>query len=279
MKIVRTIKDLRAAVSGWRAAGDAVALVPTMGALHEGHLSLVRKAKGLAARTVTTLFVNPKQFAPGEDLAVYPRDETRDAELLTAEGVDLLYAPSVDVMYPKGAVTTVSVPGLGDILEGAHRPGFFTGVGTVVTKLLLQAGPDVAIFGEKDYQQFQVIKRLVADLDIPVRIEAGETVREADGLALSSRNAYLSDAERAIAPALHAALTTAAAAIGVGGNPDDATEAATQAVLAAGFASVDYLTARDGETLAAVDATHTGPKRLLAAAHLGMTRLIDNVAV
>lgn len=279
MRVVRTIDDLRRQVGAWRADGATVGFVPTMGALHEGHLSLMRTARGLTDRTMVSLFVNPRQFGPGEDLDVYPRDEAGDVEKLTVEGVDLLYAPGVEVMYPPGAVTTVSVPGIGDILEGEYRPGFFTGVATVVAKLLVQAGADVAVFGEKDYQQLQVIRRLAADLDIPGRIVGGATVREADGLALSSRNAYLSAAERAVAPALFRALDGTAAAVRAGTAPDAAAEAGRRAVLAAGFAAVDYLTVRDAETLLAVDAGHAGPKRVLAAARLGATRLIDNVAV
>ena len=272
MNIVHTIEDLRRTVDGWRAKGETLALVPTMGALHAGHLSLVDVARHHGDRVIATLFVNPKQFGADEDLATYPRDKDGDAAKLTNAGVDLLYAPSVDVMYPEGDAMTVSVPGLGDILEGEHRPGFFTGVATVVAKLLTQVTPDVAVFGEKDYQQLLVIKRMVADLGLPVRIVSGKTVREADGLALSSRNAYLSKSERAIAPSLHRALMDVATA--------RATESqATEALLAAGFASVDYLTLRDSETLAPVDASHTGPKRVLAAARLGTTRLIDNAAV
>jgi pantoate--beta-alanine ligase len=248
-----------------------------MGALHEGHLSLIRLCRDRATRTMASLFVNPKQFGAGEDLDVYPRDEAGDAAKLEAEGVDLLYAPGVEIMYPPGTVTTVSVPGLGDMLEGEHRPGFFTGVATVVTKLLLQARPDVAVFGEKDYQQLQVIKRLVADLDIPVHVESGPTVREADGLALSSRNAYLSAAERAAAPALHQALRDVAQAVRAGRDPDGAAREGSEAVLDAGFASVDYLTVRDARTLEPVGPDHGGAKRILAAARLGATRLIDNI--
>ena len=279
IEIVRTVEDLRARVDAWRADGLRVGLVPTMGALHEGHLSLVRQSKAATDRTVVTLFVNPRQFGPNEDLDVYPRTEERDAALLTEEGADLLFAPGVDVMYPDGAVTVVSVPGLGDILEGEFRPGFFDGVATIVTKLLLQARAHVAFFGEKDYQQLQVIRRLAADLDIDVQIEAGETVRETDGLALSSRNVYLSEAERASAPALHNAMNELAEAVRGGGDVAAAEKEAQDAVLAAGFASIDYLTVRDGATLQPVAGGHNGAKRIVAAAWMGKTRLIDNISV
>lgn len=247
-----------------------------MGALHAGHLSLVRRADALAERTCVTLFVNPTQFAPHEDLDVYPRDEAADAAMLEAEGADLLFAPDVAEMYPEGDATRVLVPGLSDDLEGAFRPGFFTGVATVVTKLLIQALPDVAVFGEKDYQQLQVIRRLVRDLHIPVRIEAAETVREADGLALSSRNAYLSPDERGIAPALHHAISTVASAVADGAEAGEQERRAAAALRNAGFARVDYVAVRDADTLAAWT-DRTRPGRVLAAAHLGRTRLIDNV--
>ena len=200
LDIVRTVVDLRARVQAWRREGETVGLVPTMGVLHEGHLSLVRRSRAATTRTIATLFVNPKQFGPNEDFSVYPRDEASDAGKLADVGADLLFAPGIEEMYPAGSVTQVSVPQIGDVLEGEFRPGFFTGVATVVTKLLLQSLPDVAVFGEKDFQQLQVIRRLVADLDIPARIEGGPTVREEDGLAMSSRNAYLSEDQRRMAP-------------------------------------------------------------------------------
>lgn len=279
MDTVRSIEDLRQRVEGWRAEGRTVGFVPTMGALHEGHLSLIRTARDITEKCVVSLFVNPKQFGPTEDLDVYPRDEAGDIAKLAAEDADLLYAPSVDTMYPPDAVTAVSVPGIGDVLEGEHRPGFFTGVATVVTKLLLQARADVAVFGEKDYQQLQVIRRLVADLDIPVHVVAGATVREKDGLALSSRNAYLSAEERERAPALYKALCDVAEQVRGGADPAAAAAAATEAVIAAGFSSVDYLTVRDATTLAEVGIGHADEKRVLVAARLGGTRLIDNCAV
>ena len=249
-----------------------------MGALHEGHLSLVRHARAKTMRTCVTVFVNPTQFGPNEDLDTYPRDEAGDAAQLTEEGVDLLFQPNPDEVYPPGFATSVQVEGLGDILEGEHRPGFFTGVATVVAKLLVQSLPDIAVFGEKDYQQLLVIKRLTRDLDIPVRIEAAPIVREDDGLALSSRNAYLTPEERAIATALHGTISQVAENVRRGAQPGEQAEWGREQLLRAGFASVDYLTVRDAETLEDVtDASR--PARVLAAATLGTTRLIDNVAV
>ena len=210
---VRTVAALRAEVRAWRAEGLRVALTPTMGFLHEGHLSLVRLGKARADRVVASLFVNPTQFAPGEDFEAYPRDEARDAALLASAGCDLLYAPSVDAMYPAGFSTTVTVAGVSAEMDGLARPTHFAGVATVVTKLLTQCQPDVAIFGEKDFQQLTVIKRLARDLDLPVEILGAPTVREPDGLALSSRNVYLTHNERGVAPKLNEALRTAAEAL------------------------------------------------------------------
>lgn len=275
--IVRSVDSLREVLRGWRRVGLTVSLVPTMGALHAGHLDLVRRAMQLADRTCVTLFVNPTQFGPNEDFAIYPRDENADAAKLSQIGAHLLFAPTTDVMYPPASVTRVSVPLLGECLEGEFRPGFFTGVATVVSKLLLQALPDVAIFGEKDFQQLQVIRRLVADLFIPVHIEGAPTVREPDGLALSSRNAYLTADERRVAPRLNAALREVAAEA-VGGGADATAARAAAALLAAGFARVDYLTVRDAETLEPWSGAPR-PGRVLAAAWLGRTRLIDNIAV
>jgi pantoate--beta-alanine ligase len=253
-----------------------------MGALHAGHLSLMRLAKRQADRTCACLFVNPRQFSPREDFSAYPREEAADVAKLRGEGVDLLFAPAADEMYRAGSTTQVSVPGLGDILEGALRPGFFTGVATVVTKLLAQVAPDVAIFGEKDYQQLLVIRRLVADLDIPVEIIAGPTVREPDGLAMASRNAYLSALERTRATALHAAIKAVAAKAAAGDKDpaalDHAIEAAKETLAAGGFARVDYIALLDAETLAE-NPPASRPRRVLGAAWLGKTRLIDNVAV
>ena len=278
LKIVRRVADLRAGVAAWRAGGESVGLVPTMGALHDGHLSLVRRSLAKTGRTVVSLFVNPKQFGPGEDFDVYPREEAADADKLAALGAHLLFAPKKEEIYPDGFMAKVSVPGLGDILEGQSRPGFFDGVATVVTKLLLQAGADRAFFGEKDYQQLLIIKRLAGDLDIPVEIEAAPTVREADGLALSSRNAYLSKGQRARAPALFATLSAVAERAAKDTDIADLENWAGKELLDAGFARVDYIALRDAETLAPWDGKPR-PGRVLAAAWLGQTRLIDNVAV
>jgi pantoate--beta-alanine ligase len=276
--IVRTVAELRARVRIWRAGGERVGLVPTMGALHDGHLSLVRRALADCERVVVTLFVNPKQFGPHEDFARYPRDEAADAAKLGAAGADLLYAPDVATMYGDGFATTVTVAGLTEDLEGAVRPGHFAGVATVVAKLLNQAGADDAYFGEKDYQQLAVIRRLAGDLDIATRIHGVATVREADGLALSSRNAYLTPAQRKIAPALQRALAAASAALTQGAAVQATLDAAQAAILKAGFDAVDYVELRDAESLAPL-ALPARPARLLAAARLGKTRLIDNLAV
>ncbi len=275
--IVRDVAALREAIHAWRAGGSAVGLVPTMGALHAGHLALVRRALDRCGRVCVTLFVNPKQFGPNEDFARYPRDETRDAEMLANAGAHLLFAPGVEAMYPPGHQTRVSVGRLGEGLEGEFRPGFFVGVATVVTKLLLQAQPDAAFFGEKDYQQLLVVRRLARDLDIPVEIVGVPTVREQDGLALSSRNAYLAPALRPIAPALHRVLAETAAAVAAGADPNDAERLAVADLTEAGFARVDYVRVRDAETLD--DPAPGRPRRVLAAAWLGGTRLIDNLAV
>ncbi len=275
---VTTIPELRAALKAWRQQGETIGLVPTMGALHEGHLSLVRHSRAKTMRTCVTLFVNPKQFGPAEDLDSYPRDEADDMAKLDAVGADLLFQPGPEEVYPAGFATSVHVGGLGDILEGEYRPGFFTGVATVVTKLLVQALPDIAVFGEKDYQQSLVIRRLTRDLDIPVRIEAVPIVREDDGLALSSRNAYLNGSDRQIAPVLFGTLSQVAENVGRGADVGEQAQWGFDQLLRAGFASVDYLSVRDAETLDAVsDASR--PARVLAAATLGTTRLIDNVSV
>ena len=278
--VARIVKDLRAQVAAWRAAGETVGFVPTMGALHEGHLSLVKLARQHAKHVVVSVFVNPTQFGPNEDFDAYPRDEARDAALLAQVGCDLLFAPTVAEMYPAGAATTVSVTGVTEPLDGAARPGHFTGVATVVTKLLLQCGPDVAVFGEKDYQQLQVIRRLVRDLDIPVGIIGGPTARAEDGLALSSRNAYLTPEERQAAPALNRALVRAAARVSAGDPVSDAETEAIATIKAAGFNKVDYVEVRGAEDLARLGpGPSVEPARILAAAFLGRTRLIDNLAV
>ncbi|HYF22007.1 MAG TPA: pantoate--beta-alanine ligase [Caulobacteraceae bacterium] len=277
LPVVRRVADLRAAVSAWRREGARIGLVPTMGALHEGHLSLVRLARERADRVVASVFVNPKQFAPTEDLDRYPRQEARDAELLAGVGCDLLWAPTPGEMYPDGFSASITLGGPAEGLETDFRPQMFGGVATVVAKLLNQVGPDVAVFGEKDYQQLLVIRRLVRDLDMPVEIVAGPTARDADGLALSSRNAYLSPAERAVAGRLNVVLA-AAARDARAGEPVAAVEArAAGALLEAGFERVDYVAVRDAEHLGPF--TPGRPGRVLAAARLGATRMIDNLAV
>ncbi len=275
---VKTVGQLRKRVGGWRAAGETVALVPTMGALHEGHLSLVRLAKRRAARAAVSIFVNPTQFAPNEDFAAYPRDTARDRKLLAALGTDLVFAPSGDHMYPDGFSTQVEVGDVSEGLCGASRPHHFGGVATVVTKLLLQCLPDIAIFGEKDYQQLMVIKRMVRDLDIPVKVIGGPIVREADGLALSSRNAYLSAAERATAPRFQQTLAECAKRLSVGEDSKAALRRGRAALRRAGFA-LDYLELRNAQTLAPISGKVSEPARVFGAVILGRTRLIDNVAV
>ena len=278
LPVVRDVPSLRKEVAAWRASGLRVGLVPTMGALHEGHLSLVRAAKEKCDRVITTLFVNPRQFAPHEDFERYPRDEAGDSAMLAGAGCDLLFAPERAVMYPGGFATNVIVSDVSTPLEGEFRPHFFGGVATVVAKLLLQSLPDAAYFGEKDYQQLQVIKRMTRDLDIPVAIEGCATVREPDGLAMSSRNAYLSADERRVAARLNHIMHDAIkAARGSGAIAATESEAARH-LLAAGFTSVDYIAIRDAETLAPITDL-TRPARILAAAWLGKTRLIDNMAV
>ena len=274
---VRTVSDLRHGLAPWRKAGERVALVPTMGALHEGHLSLVALAKSKADRVVASIFVNPIQFGPLEDFHRYPRDEAGDLAKLEKAGASLVFAPETAEMYPQGFGTRVSVADLTEDLCGASRPNHFDGVATVVTKLLLQCAPDIAVFGEKDYQQLLVIKRLVSDLNIPVEILGGPIVREKDGLALSSRNAYLSPSERKTAPLLYQAIVAVANDLSKGRGADDAAGAGRFKLEAAGF-RVDYVAVRDPETLKPL----LGPvqqARVLAAVHLGRTRLIDNVAV
>ncbi len=277
--IVRTVAELRQRTAAWRAAAESVGLVPTMGGLHGGHLALIRAARAGCDRVVATIFVNPKQFGPAEDFDSYPRDEAADARILGKEGVDLLYAPAVEEVYPQGFATRVSVSGVTEGLCGAFRPGFFDGVATVVCKLLLQALPDVAYFGEKDYQQLQMVRRMVADLDIPGAIMPVATVREADGVALSSRNAYLSDEERRIAPALYRVLKTIAGRLERNqGSVAELVEWGRSELERAGFKRIDYLEVCDAETLEPVE-TAGRPARVLAAAWLGRARLIDNVAV
>ena len=275
---LRNVTDMRLLARGWKAAGAVVGVVPTMGALHDGHLSLVRAAKAECDRVIVTIFVNPKQFNTPADLLKYPRTEAEDAALLATVGVDAIFAPTPDEVYPPGFVTTVTVGGVAGPLEGALRPGHFDGVATVVTKLFGMTLADRGYFGQKDWQQLRVVNRLVRDLNLPVWIVGCETVREADGLALSSRNARLTPAARRAAPALFAEMTRAAAAIRAGVDPAAALATCAAAVLAAGFATVEYTELRDAASLDAAT-TLDRPLRLLAAAWAGDVRLIDNIPV
>ncbi|MGL6044282.1 MAG: pantoate--beta-alanine ligase [Sandaracinobacteroides sp.] len=275
MESARTVVALRARIRAWRAAGERIALVPTMGALHEGHLSLVGIGKRRAHRVITSIFVNPMQFNETADLASYPRREAQDAALLERAGCDLLFLPPTEAVYRQGFATTVSVAGLDKPMEGAARPGHFDGVATVVAKLLLMAFPDLAIFGEKDWQQLAIIRRMAADLDIPVEIFGAPTVREPDGLAMSSRNALLTPAERAIAAALPRTLRATALSLAEGTAIAETLSAARAALGSAGF-KVDYLTLADELTMLPAEALRPGA-RLFAAARLGSTRLIDNM--
>jgi pantoate--beta-alanine ligase len=276
--IVRTVRDLRALVAGWRREGLAVGMVPTMGALHAGHTALIEAAAGSGARVVTSIFVNPAQFAPNEDFARYPRDEAADLAKIAAAGGHAVFAPDVAEMYPEGFATAVTVGGPAEGLETDFRPHFFQGVATVVAKLLIACLPDRAWFGEKDYQQLLVVRRMAADLALPTEIVGHPTIREPDGLAMSSRNAYLSPAERAVAPRLHQVLASAAEGIRAQLTPAEVLLAGNRALDEAGF-KVDYLELRNARTLAPVDDVGAEPLRLLVAARLGKTRLIDNIAV
>jgi len=276
----QTVAALRAQMAEWRGAGERVALIPTMGALHEGHRALIHRAREVAPRVCVSLFVNPTQFAAHEDLETYPRTVDQDRDMLVAEGVDLLYAPTREEMYPEGEITRITMPGMGDCLEGEHRPGFFTGVATVVSKLLIQAMPHVALFGEKDFQQLQIIRRMVTDLSIPVEIDGVPTVREGDGLALSSRNVYLTDEQRAAAPTLYQTLQNIRDGLHDGGKAEDVMYLEIEKLTTAGFSAVDYLSVRDSETFAPVDdIAGLGGRagRILGAAQLGKARLIDNI--
>jgi pantoate--beta-alanine ligase len=278
-RVVSNIPALRRATANLRRGGATVALVPTMGALHDGHISLVRLAKRRARRVVVSIFVNPAQFAPHEDFASYPRNLKRDLAALAEAGVDLVWAPDVKVMYPDGFATRIAPEGPAKAgLEDAFRPHFFGGVATVVAKLLTQCAPDVAVFGEKDYQQLKVIARLAADFDLPVRIVGAPIVREKNGLAMSSRNAYLSDEQRDVAATLHRVLTTCARRIAAKEHIVRVLDEGSAEIESVGFA-LDYLEARNANTLAKIETLSDGPIRLLVAARLGATRLIDNVAV
>jgi pantoate--beta-alanine ligase len=283
VQTISRLDALRQVVSGLKNGGKTLALVPTMGALHEGHLTLVREAKARAGAVAVSIFVNPMQFGPNEDLDAYPRRMAQDAALLEAEGVDLLWAPTVDQVYPAGFATTVSVSGLDAVLCGAARPGHFDGVATVVCKLFNQVRPDIALFGEKDWQQLAIIRRMARDLDLVAphadAIIGVPTVREADGLAMSSRNQYLSAPERQQAAGLNRAMRDAIAAMNAGTAVDAALETLRAAILATGFRSIDYADLRDAETLEDLTRLDGRPARLLVAARIGAARLIDNMAV
>ena len=277
--IVRTVPALRRAVDNLRARKASVALVPTMGALHDGHVSLVRVAKRRASKVIVSIFVNPTQFAPTEDFSSYPRTWKADIAKLAAEGVDIVWHPGVEAMYPEGFATRIVPEGPATVgLEDRFRPHFFGGVATVVCKLFTQCRPDVAIFGEKDFQQLRVVTRMAGDLDLGVRVIGMKTVRERDGLAMSSRNVYLSPEERRVAPELHRAMKQSAARLKAGETIQAATAAGAELIRAAGFA-LDYFEVRHAETLAPVASADDGPLRILVAAKLGSTRLIDNIAV
>ena len=278
--IAKTVNVLRRQIARWRDAGERIALVPTMGALHEGHLALVRLARRRADRVVVSIFVNPAQFAPAEDFSTYPRTFAADVAALAEEKADTVWAPAnIAVMYPEGFATRIVPEGPAVAgLEDAFRPDFFKGVATVVAKLFIQVAPDIAVFGEKDYQQLMVVTRMARDLDLPLKVVGAPTVREPDGLAMSSRNVYLTNDERAVAPTLYRVLTLCAKKIAEGRSITTILAEGREAIERAGFA-LDYLEARHTETLTPVKAIEEGPLRLLVAAKLGKTRLIDNVAL
>lgn len=278
MQILRTVAELRTRVRGWKADGKQVGVVPTMGALHEGHMSLVRAAQRGCDRVIVSIFVNPMQFNNPDDLTKYPRTEDSDAALLAREGVDIIFAPTPDEVYPKSFATSITVAGISEPLEGTMRPGHFEGVATVVAKLFGMTQADRAYFGQKDWQQLQVVKRMVADLNIPIEVVGCDTIREQDGLAMSSRNVRLDPLSRAQAPALHRILTRAATAIRDSGDVAMVLETARADLRAAGFTEVEYLDLRSAallEPMARIDA----PARLLVAAWIGGVRLIDNIPV
>jgi len=275
LPIVRQVQGLRQRTAQWRAEGHTIAVVPTMGALHAGHLHLMQRGLTMADRVVATIFVNPTQFGDGEDFSAYPRTETEDWAQLNEAGAHLLYAPEPEEMYPDGFSTEIRVSGVSEELEGAHRPGHFDGVATVVTKLLLQVVADHALFGEKDWQQLAVIRRMRKDLNIPVDIIGVPTVREPDGLALSSRNRYLTNSERTAAPMLCAQLKRIAETARAGEDWEEAAHEATEALILGGFSAVDYLTLRHADSLGPW--TPGAPGRVLGAATLGRARLIDNI--
>ena len=277
--VVRTVPALRRALDGLRARKASIALVPTMGALHDGHVSLVRQGRQRAGKVVVSIFVNPTQFAPTEDFGSYPRTWKADVAKLSAEHVDLIWHPDVKTMYPENFSTRIAPEGPAVAgLEDRYRPHFFGGVATVVGKLFTQVRPDLAIFGEKDFQQLRVVTQMARDLDLGVRVIGSKTVRERDGLAMSSRNVYLSAEERQVAPTLHKAMKQGAARIRAGEDVAAAIAAGAETIRSAGFA-LDYLEARHAETLAPIGSLTEGPMRMLVAARLGTTRLIDNIAV
>jgi pantoate--beta-alanine ligase len=277
--IKHTVSEIRGRIALWRGGGSSIGLVPTMGALHDGHLSLVREIRKRAEKVVVSIFVNPAQFAPHEDFERYPRELDKDvSKLASTDAVDMVFAPSGAEMYPAGFATSVNVAGPSAGLETDFRPHFFGGVATVVSKLLLAVTPDTAIFGEKDYQQLMVIKRMTADLGLPITIMGGPIIREADGLAMSSRNAYLGERERKIAAFMNRILSVVGEQVRSGAPIAAAEAAGKQGLLQAGFDSVDYVAVRDAETLEKIENLNR-PARVLAAAKIGATRLIDNMAV
>lgn len=276
--IEQTLAGLRTQTAIWRRAGETIGVVPTMGALHQGHLSLARAARETCDRVIVTIFVNPKQFNNPDDLKNYPRTEQEDAKKLETIGVDLIYNPDGPQMYPDGFATNVSVNGLTDMLCGAHRPGHFDGVATVVSKLFLQTSADKAFFGEKDYQQLQIVRRMAMDLDIPIDVVGCPTIREEDGLAMSSRNLLISDRARVKAPALAEVMNELRTALLAGGRMSDLLDDAKRKIVNAGFNEVEYLDLRDGTDLGLLDQPVEG-SRLFAAAWLAGVRLIDNIAV
>jgi pantoate--beta-alanine ligase len=278
VRVVRKLEALRTETAAWRRDGQIIALVPTMGALHEGHLELVRLAKAKCTRAVVSIFVNPTQFAPHEDFDTYPRDEAGDLAKLKSVGCDLVWSPERSVMYPEDFATRIVPAGAAEGLESDFRPHFFGGVATVCCKLFSQVGPNVAVFGEKDYQQLTVVKQMVRDLNLPLEIVGLETVRETDGLAMSSRNAYLSAQERAVAPTVYRVIRRVAEAAASGDVIAAAIAWGKSELVAAGF-KVDYLEVRDAATLAPLAGDPSGPLRVLVAAWLGKTRLIDNIGV
>ncbi len=279
VKIVRKLHDLRKVTAKWRDRGHTIGLVPTMGALHTGHISLVKLAKKKIDRAVVSIFVNPTQFAPNEDLSRYPRDEAGDLAKLDDAGVDLVWSPSVEEMYRDGFSTGVRAGSTAKDLDGAFRPHHFDAVATVCAKLFNQVAPDIAIFGEKDFQQLTVLRQMVRDLDMPLKLIGAPTKRDTDGLALSSRNAYLSADERKIAPALYAVISLLAEHVASGADIPSGVANARRKLESAGFAKIDYVEVRDAETLEPASTGSGRPLRILAACWLGKTRLIDNVAV